>query len=119
VEETALAVAALLGAPGAFPASHWTPACRGLKWLMEAVAAGRHTENAPIGFYFAKLWYHEALYPLVLTAAALGQAIHLWHPDLTHSQTGTPTVPDAAATGHRDSRETDPAPETRPGTMAD
>ena len=28
------------------------------------------TNHAPIGFYFAKLWYFERLYPMVYTAAA-------------------------------------------------
>ena len=27
----------------------------------------------PIGFYFAKLWYHERLYPLIFTTTALGK----------------------------------------------
>jgi squalene-hopene/tetraprenyl-beta-curcumene cyclase len=30
---------------------------------------------SPIGFYFAKLWYYERLYPLIFTVAALGQAL--------------------------------------------
>ncbi len=28
-------------------------------------------QPAPIGFYFAKLWYYERLYPMVFTVAAL------------------------------------------------
>ncbi len=39
-----------------------------------AVSAGRHHCPWPIGFYFAKLWYHEKLYPLVFATAALGAA---------------------------------------------
>ncbi len=35
-----------------------------------------HRECSPIGFYFAKLWYYERLYPLIFTVAALGQAVH-------------------------------------------
>ena len=35
---------------------------------------GTWANPAPIGFYFAKLWYWEKLYPLVWTVAALGQA---------------------------------------------
>ena len=31
-------------------------------------------EPSPIGFYFAKLWYFERLYPLIFTVAALGRA---------------------------------------------
>ena len=42
--------------------------------------ADRHRENAPIGFYFAKLWYYERLYPLVFAVAALGRAVRRWAP---------------------------------------
>ena len=48
--------------------------------LTEAVRQDRHRETAPIGFYFAKLWYHERLYPLTFTVAALGQAIRCLDP---------------------------------------
>jgi len=27
-------------------------------------------ESAPIGFYFAKLWYYESLYPVVFALGA-------------------------------------------------
>ena len=27
----------------------------------------------PIGFYFAKLWYFEKLYPIIFTVSALGR----------------------------------------------
>ena len=30
-------------------------------------------EPAPIGFYFAKLWYYERAYPLVFAVGALGR----------------------------------------------
>jgi squalene-hopene/tetraprenyl-beta-curcumene cyclase len=43
--------------------------------LVEAVEAGRHRETAPVGLYFAKLWYYERLYPLTFLVAALGQAV--------------------------------------------
>src|SRR5262249_25064595 len=70
VEETALAVEALLDAgPDAQEAVR-----RGLGWLIERVEAGRLSEPTPIGFYFAKLWYFERLYPLVFAVAALGRA---------------------------------------------
>ncbi len=73
VEETALAVTALLGGFN-------QPSCRvllssGLGWLVEAVQSGRHLEPAPIGFYFARLWYYDDLYPLCFTVAALGEAV--------------------------------------------
>jgi hypothetical protein len=47
---------------------------RGIQWLVAAVESDRWTEPSPIGFYFAKLWYHERLYPIIFTVAALGQA---------------------------------------------
>jgi hypothetical protein len=37
----------------------------------------RHRLPWPIGFYFAKLWYHERLYPLIFTTAALGKYLQL------------------------------------------
>ncbi|MDA1055912.1 MAG: squalene--hopene cyclase, partial [Planctomycetota bacterium] len=72
VEETALAVEALLAAPDERCQQART---KGLAWLIEAVEHDRHLETSPIGFYFAKLWYHEKLYPLTFTVAALGRAL--------------------------------------------
>jgi squalene-hopene/tetraprenyl-beta-curcumene cyclase len=73
VEETALAVEALLVPKGS---SRLQPAlATGLQWLVNAVLTDRHRENAPIGFYFAKLWYYERLYPLTFAVAALGRAV--------------------------------------------
>ena len=70
VEETALAVEVLVDlAPGSDAVE------RGLAWLVDAVETGRFRESSPIGFYFAKLWYFEKLYPLVFTVAALGRAV--------------------------------------------
>ncbi|MEO2196318.1 MAG: prenyltransferase/squalene oxidase repeat-containing protein, partial [bacterium] len=54
IEETALAVSA-------------TGDERGLRWLTERT----DMTAAPIGLYFAKLWYYEKLYPLIFTVAAL------------------------------------------------
>ena len=48
---------------------------KGLNWLLEAVEGGRHRETSPIGFYFAKLWYYEGLYPLIYLTSALGHAV--------------------------------------------
>ena len=73
VEETALALEALLANDG--PQEAQVVVERGLGWLVEAVEHGRHAECSPIGFYFAKLWYYETLYPLIFTAAALGRAV--------------------------------------------
>ncbi len=75
VEETALAVEAVLSCrPEASPQ---VVIHQGLSWLIRAVEAGRHREPTPIGFYFAKLWYYERLYPLIFTVSALGQAVRL------------------------------------------
>ncbi len=81
VEETAVAVEALLG-------DHENPMLQtalsgGLDWLTDAIDAGRHQETAPIGFYFAKLWYYERLYPLTFTVAALGRAVRQLDPKST------------------------------------
>ena len=66
VEETALATEALSGLRG-------EAAERGARWLVERVESGAWREAAPIGFYFAKLWYYERLYPLIFTVGALGK----------------------------------------------
>ena len=80
VEETALAVETLSswlmsgrlpsGSQGELHAA-WR---EGVEWLVRQVEGGEALEAAPIGFYFANLWYYEKLYPLVFTTAALGRA---------------------------------------------
>lgn len=71
VEETALAIEALLS-HGSTPLGDQS-IMRGLIWLSEAVDRGYHHISWPIGFYFAKLWYHEKLYPLIFSVSALGR----------------------------------------------
>lgn len=66
VEETAAALSALAGVPGAGGAVE-----RGQAWLDAAWRDGP-PPAAPIGLYFARLWYAEALYPLVFSVAAAG-----------------------------------------------
>jgi squalene-hopene/tetraprenyl-beta-curcumene cyclase len=73
VEETALAVEALAAAAG--DARYRSALEAGVLWLIDAVERNLHSECSPIGFYFAKLWYYERLYPLIFTVAALGQAV--------------------------------------------
>ncbi|MCR9208669.1 MAG: squalene--hopene cyclase [bacterium] len=98
MEETALAVEALVswwaricGDEGGQAAekdipdgSPWDASMRsalraailsGTRWLIDAVQRERHQVAWPIGFYFAKLWYYERLYPLVYTTAALGRVM--------------------------------------------
>jgi squalene-hopene/tetraprenyl-beta-curcumene cyclase len=52
---------------------------RGADWLCERIENQAYRKHAPIGFYFAKLWYHECLYPMVYTAAAM-RALHAVQP---------------------------------------
>jgi squalene-hopene/tetraprenyl-beta-curcumene cyclase len=71
IEETALATEALAcfahasGDPAARAA-----ALRGAEALRTLTQEGTVFPAAPIGLYFAKLWYHERLYPLIFTVAA-------------------------------------------------
>jgi squalene-hopene/tetraprenyl-beta-curcumene cyclase len=44
---------------------------KGVEYLVKSVDEGTFTKASPIGFYFAKLWYFEKLYPLIFTVAAL------------------------------------------------
>ncbi len=70
VEETALAVEALTSVT----TSRTPPPLaltRGVENILRRVEDGTWTQRAPIGFYFAKLWYYERLYPMVFTVAAL------------------------------------------------
>jgi squalene-hopene/tetraprenyl-beta-curcumene cyclase len=70
IEETALALEILLDA-----GSEARPAVnKGIVWLVEQVESGGLSRPAPIGFYFAKLWYFEKLYPIIFSVAALGRA---------------------------------------------
>jgi squalene-hopene/tetraprenyl-beta-curcumene cyclase len=69
VEETALVVTALVDGDGEARAA----ALRGADWLAARVLAGP-CPPAPLGLYFARLWYGERLYPLVWAIEALGLA---------------------------------------------
>jgi squalene-hopene/tetraprenyl-beta-curcumene cyclase len=70
IEETALAIEVLLEAgPTVEQAVN-----KGLSWLVQEVESGGLHHPTPIGFYFAKLWYFEKLYPIIFTVAALGHA---------------------------------------------
>lgn len=85
LEETAVAVDALaeclLAARRTDPAvssgcsveALWAAAARGAAWLTRHVDPGQPLPASPIGLYFAHLWYHERLYPVVFTVAALNK----------------------------------------------
>ncbi len=71
VEETALVVETLAAIAIRPHANYATVLSGGIDWLVRRVEDGTWTQSAPIGFYFAKLWYYERLYPMVFTVAAL------------------------------------------------
>jgi squalene-hopene/tetraprenyl-beta-curcumene cyclase len=79
VEETALAVDALLGC-GEVAGSKESLE-RGIRWLVERVEDDSFSDASPIGFYFAKLWYFEQLYPIIFITGALGRALQITSSD--------------------------------------
>ncbi len=68
IEETAIALGALAPLVGDQPSIRL-----GTQWLVEHTGGGTQFAASPIGLYFAKLWYHEELYPVIFTASALGR----------------------------------------------
>ena len=75
IEETALAVEALLAASSNPQRQSVLEA--GLDWLARAVEESRHRQTAAIGLHLGRLWYYEKVYPLAFTVSALGQAVKL------------------------------------------
>jgi squalene-hopene/tetraprenyl-beta-curcumene cyclase len=76
VEETALAVEVLLDAEKGVDTYDALAGAvnKGLACLVQRVESGGLHNPTPIGFYFAKLWYFERLYPIIFSVAALGRA---------------------------------------------
>ena len=84
LEETGAAVEALAGIwlrirdgstiDGVSPDKLLESIDRGSQWFRQATRDGTQFAPAPIGLYFARLWYAEQLYPLIFTAGALRQA---------------------------------------------
>lgn len=70
IEETALALTAL--APWVERPEVAAALRNGAERLVKEVEAGGHSRASPIGFYFAKLWYYEKLYPLIFALHGLG-----------------------------------------------
>lgn len=85
VEETALAVRALHGAP-----DHREALERGLAWLVDRWERGEARHASPIGLYFARLWYHESLYPLIFTVDAFNHRAEGDGPRATVRDHGAP-----------------------------
>ena len=80
VEETALGLESLLlglkTETGVEPEPWLLNAVeKGLAWLLTKLEANDDLAARPIGFYFAKLWYYEKLYPLIFAAGALRRAL--------------------------------------------
>lgn len=73
IEETSVALDALIQC-GGDPRQDAT-IMRGLQWLSIAIDQGELATAWPIGFYFAKLWYHERLYPTIFALSTLGTAL--------------------------------------------
>lgn len=77
LEESAVALEALaaidsIGQSPRVPDREWASAiARGADWLLQRIELKEWNKPAPIGFYFAKLWYFEKLYPLIFSAGAL------------------------------------------------
>ena len=86
IEETALALDALANLMSAIDAAPAAPTAvveperlrpavaAAANWLIARTRGGRDFPAAPIGLYFAKLWYFERLYPLIFTVSALAGA---------------------------------------------
>ena len=99
VEETSLAVESLLPFDETLPRGPFDkgPVERGLEWLVESVESGRFADSTPIGFYFAKLWYYERLYPVVFAVSALGHAVRYRGAAASRSDSGLEPVAHAVA----------------------
>lgn len=82
VEETALAIEGLARGiavvGGEASRGEWMRGLdRGLAWLVPRLGPDSGEKPSPIGFYFARLWYHERLYPQVFGLAALQASLEL------------------------------------------
>lgn len=76
IEETALALEGLIACGG--NVTQDATIMRGLEWLCGSIEKGGLNCAWPIGFYFAKLWYYEDLYPAIFSLGALGSALLQW-----------------------------------------
>jgi squalene-hopene/tetraprenyl-beta-curcumene cyclase len=75
MEETAIALDGIMHQIDT--TEHSDSIMAGLRRLSEFVLAGDHETSQPIGFYFAKLWYHERLYPMVFSLSALKKGLEI------------------------------------------
>jgi squalene-hopene/tetraprenyl-beta-curcumene cyclase len=92
IEETGLALAALAEAVSRSTesgAAVHAAMQRAAAWLETATGGGAAFPTAPIGLYFARLWYSEALYPQVFIVEGLGRAERAQHSAIAARQTTT------------------------------
>lgn len=75
-----------VGTDGGGESGYRSAIIRAVMFLTRAVREDRHHNPWPIGFYFAKLWYHERLYPTLFATAALGTAIRVLGRSLAEPQ---------------------------------
>ncbi|MFP3936837.1 MAG: prenyltransferase/squalene oxidase repeat-containing protein [Phycisphaerae bacterium] len=75
LEETSVALSALSSVADLFGDSRLLrqAVARGARWIVEHTDGGKTTPAAPIGLYFARLWYCEKLYPLIFSLDALSR----------------------------------------------
>lgn len=73
IEETSVALEGILAGDGTKGLGD--SIMRGVNWLCDAIQQDHHQVSQPIGFYFARLWYHEKLYPLVFSLGALTRGL--------------------------------------------
>jgi squalene-hopene/tetraprenyl-beta-curcumene cyclase len=79
IEETGVALQAVARCAGFEPAEEVrASAARAVVWLGAATSEGHAAEAAPIGLYFARLWYYEELHPIVFALAGLSDARRAW-----------------------------------------
>jgi squalene-hopene/tetraprenyl-beta-curcumene cyclase len=76
LEESGVAISGLAAAArsGRYGGAAHAAVDRGAAWLIAASQGGRTFPPSPLGLYFARLWYSEQMYPLMLTAGALEAA---------------------------------------------
>ncbi|MDO5581305.1 MAG: prenyltransferase/squalene oxidase repeat-containing protein [Planctomycetia bacterium] len=71
LEETALLLGALRYDPNAADPELSAALSAGYSRLVKMIEERKYEKASPIGFYFAKLWYYEDLYPILFALDAL------------------------------------------------
>lgn len=98
IEETGIALAAICScADDGDAAAVAASASRGARWLSDATTRAGDLPAAPIGLYFAKLWYFEELYPVIFAVAGLTACNEL---RATSDESSVRTTRDEQRTNH-------------------